>query len=169
MIGSRSPGAIVKAGTVGVVTVFLLTFMGHHEGEKFVPYEDVAVPGLLTVCRGITNRAAPGWVIKDKRYTPAECDAKHAELIEKVFAPGVAKCTRVDITQRQWEMLMDFSWNEGIANTCGSTLMKRLNSGDCTGAVEAFDSWVYAGGRKWPGLINRRDAEQAEFVPWCKY
>lgn len=164
----RAPGSIVKAGAVGVVTLALLAFMGRFEGERYQPYQDPAVPGLWTVCKGITNRAAPGWVVPGKLYSVEECQAKEAELIDTVFAPRIASCTRVDLTQRQWEMLIDFGWNAGVANLCGSTLMRKLNAGDCAGAAGEFERWVQAGGRKWPGLVKRRKAEEREFAPWCK-
>lgn len=166
-IQSRSPGAVVAVGATGVVTAFLLAFMGVHEGTRYKPYQDVAVPGLWTVCRGITNRAAPGWVVPGKTYTEAECTAKEIEIIETKVAPVIDTCRKVRITQRQWEMLVDFAWNVGTKSTCESTLMRKLNAGDCYGAAGEFDRWVKAGGRKWPGLANRRDAEQGEFVAWC--
>lgn len=164
---SRAPGAAVAVGATGVVTAFLLAFMGAHEGTRYKPYQDVAVPGLWTVCRGITNRAAHGWVVPGKTYTEAECTAKEIEIIETKIAPVIDTCRKVRITQRQWEMLADFAWNIGTKATCESTLMRKLNAGDCYGAAGEFDRWVKAGGRKWPGLAARRDAEQGEFVAWC--
>ncbi|MBK9497324.1 MAG: glycoside hydrolase family protein [Xanthomonadales bacterium] len=168
---TQNPGAIVKAGSAGIVTAFLLAWLTMYESSgvrKLVPFEDIAVPGLWTVCNGITNRAAPGWVVPGKRYTESECEAKEIWLIEGVFAPAIAKMVTVDITQRQWEMLIDFAWNVGLENLRTSTLLRRLNAGDCTGAVEEFDKWVRAGKRKYPGLVKRRDANQAQFVGWCK-
>ena len=47
-------------------------------------------------------------------------------------------------------------------------LMRKLNAGDCAGAAGEFERWVQAGGRKWPGLVKRRKAEEREFAPWCK-
>ncbi|MEN4520292.1 glycoside hydrolase family protein [Pantoea agglomerans] len=41
-----------------------------------------------------------------------------------------------------------------------STLLKRLNSGDVDGACEELRRWIYAGGQKWRGLMNRRDMER---------
>jgi lysozyme len=162
-----APNTKVVAGTMGAITAGLLAFMAQFEGTRYVPYVDPAVPGLLTVCRGITNRAAPGWVVAGKKYTEQECVDKEVELLEKVFSPPLAAMLKVDVTQRQWEMLLDFEWNEGINNLRTSTLMKKLNAGDCLGAAAEFDNWIKAGGVRLKGLANRRDAEQGEFIKYC--
>lgn len=169
-MADRSPSAIVVAGTMGVVTTFLLTWLTTFESSgrrPLVPFEDIAVPGLWTVCNGITNRAAPGWVVPGKQYTEQECVDKEIWLIDTVFGPALSRMLKVNVTQRQWEMLIDFVWNEGIENLRTSTLLRKLNAGDCVGANAEFDRWIVAGGRKWSGLANRRDAEQGEFLGWC--
>lgn len=161
------PWVHVGVGTAGLVSAFLLAFTGKYEGTRYVPYEDPAVPGLWTVCRGVTNRAAPGWVQPGKHYTEAECADKEAKIIQTTIAPVVDACRKVSVTQRQWEMLIDFAWNVGPQNVCHSGLMRKLNAGDCQGAADQFEQWVKAGGRRWAGLVNRRQAEASEFRAWC--
>ncbi|WP_051082646.1 lysozyme [Uliginosibacterium gangwonense] len=162
-----SPAVSIAVGVTGIVSAFLLTFTAHFEGTRYVPYQDPAVPGLWTVCRGVTNRAAPGWVKPGRRYTESECADEEAEIIQTNIAPVIDKCRKVAITQRQWEMLVDFAWNVGPQNVCYSTLMKKLNAGDCLGAADQFEKWDNAGGRRWTGLIKRRKAEAGEFRAWC--
>ena len=41
---------------------------------------------------------------------------------------------------------------------------RKLNSGDYQGAADEFPRWVNAGGQPLPGLVRRRDAEQALFL-----
>lgn len=36
-----------------------------------------------------------------------------------------------------------------------------MNAGDQVGACEELRRWVYAGGMKWRGLMNRRDMERS--------
>lgn len=167
MARSVPPWVSVAVGTGGIVSAFLLSFTGQFEGTRYTPYSDPAVPGLMTVCRGITNRAAPGWVVPGKHYTEAECSDKEAQIIQVTIAPVIDKCRTVAITQRQWEMLVDFAWNVGPQTVCHSTLMRKLNAGDCLGAAGEFEKWDKAGGRRWAGLTNRRKAEAAEFKEWC--
>jgi len=162
-----SPWISVAVGAGGIVSAFLLSFTARFEGTRYMPYQDPAVPGLLTVCRGITNRAAPGWVVAGRHYTEAECADKEAQIIQATIAPVINKCRAVPISQRQWEMLVDFAWNVGPQTVCHSTLMKKLNAGDCQGAADQFEHWVSAGGRRWQGLAKRREAEASEFRAWC--
>ncbi|ELY4257915.1 glycoside hydrolase family protein, partial [Cronobacter sakazakii] len=41
------------------------------------------------------------------------------------------------------------------------TLMKKLNDSDYVGACNELKRWIYAGGKKWKGLMNRREVEYA--------
>ncbi|MGK3123432.1 glycoside hydrolase family protein [Candidatus Pantoea formicae] len=53
------------------------------------------------------------------------------------------------------------TYNVGTSAFSKSTLVKKLNAGDVTGACEEMRRCVYAGGVKWRGLHNRRDMERA--------
>jgi hypothetical protein len=44
-----------------------------------------------------------------------------------------------------------------------STLLRKLNAGDYEGAAREFDRWVKGDGKVLPGLVRRRDAEEALF------
>lgn len=57
--------------------------------------------------------------------------------------------------------LYSFTYNVGTSVFSKSTLLKKLNSGDQVGACEELRCWVYAGGMKWKGLMNRRDMERS--------
>ena len=47
-------------------------------------------------------------------------------------------------------------------------LARRLNAGDCWGAAAQFDRWVYAKGRRLPGLVKRRAEERRMFETGCE-
>lgn len=59
--------------------------------------------------------------------------------------------------------LADFAYNLGVPRYRGSTLRKRVDAQDWTGAVEQLLLWNKAGGRILPGLRKRRQAE-ANFI-----
>ena len=44
-----------------------------------------------------------------------------------------------------------------------STLLKKLNAGDYSGAAAEFDKWVFAGKVKLNGLVKRRASERQLF------
>jgi GH24 family phage-related lysozyme (muramidase) len=62
-------------------------------------------------------------------------------------------------TQGQFDALTDFVFNVGAGALRSSTLLKKHLAGDYAGAESEFGRWVYASGRKLPGLVKRRAAE----------
>lgn len=122
------------------------------EGIEYVPYRDVA--GVLTVCWGTTG---PG-VIEGKVYTKEECDAflqRDLKAIERQILPMIKPA----LPEPTKAALYSFTYNVGVGAFSRSTLLKMLNAGDMAGACDQLKRWVYAGGRKWKGLITRRDIE----------
>ena len=88
--------------------------------------------------------------------------ALHDDIQAAVAA--VKREVTVPLTQGEFDALVDFTFNCGAGNLQHSTLLRLLNSGDYLGASKHFDDWVMAGGRKLPGLVIRRDNEEALFV-----
>lgn len=160
---ARSP--IVKAGMGGIATLFLLAGLAQWEGNSFPVYLDMV--GVPTVCSGITNATAPGWVVMGQTKTKAECDAMQMKILNEQVIPEITKCRKVDVTQLQHDMLVDFAWNVGTPKLCKSTLMRKLNTGDCWGAGAEFTKWVYAGGTKVNGLVRRRQWNADAFLSEC--
>lgn len=159
---------IVTAGKVaGLTTVFLLALTSWESGKdiKLKPYLDPA--GILTVCDGITNRAMPGFVIEGKTYTKEECTLARDSLLKTIYMPGVAKLVKHDLTQDQFLMLTDFAWNKGLGNLKKSSLLIKVNSGDCNGAGLEFLKWVRSGGQVMKGLTNRARWNSTEFLKGC--
>jgi len=77
----------------------------------------------------------------------------------------VRKLVTVPISQNALVALSSFAYNEGLSAFQESTLLKLLNSGtDVNVVADQFDRWVYAGGVKVPGLVNRRNAEKQLFL-----
>lgn len=56
--------------------------------------------------------------------------------------------------------IADFTFNLGSARLASSTLRKRINEQDWSGAAEELKKWVWGGGRKLPGLVTRRQRER---------
>ncbi len=125
----------------------------HLEGVVYDPYYDVA--GVLTVCVGHT-----GPDIQLRRYTHAECVTLLDEDLKPVYA-AIDRLVKVPLTEYQRTALATFIFNVGTSAFSKSTLLKRLNAGDFAGAREQMARWVFAGGHKWRGLMNRRDVEMA--------
>lgn len=68
------------------------------------------------------------------------------------------------LTQEEFDALVDFVFNLGVARFKASTLLRMLNTGDYAGCASQFARWDYASGQVVAGLLRRRQAEAAEFV-----
>jgi Phage lysozyme len=55
--------------------------------------------------------------------------------------------------------IVDFTFNLGAGRLQASTLRRRVNQRDWSGAAQELRRWVYGGGRVLPGLVIRREAE----------
>ena len=64
-------------------------------------------------------------------------------------------------SQHQFDAMVSFSYNLGVANLVGSTLFKKHKAGDYAGAQAEFGRWNKAGGKVMSGLTTRRAAEAA--------
>lgn len=159
----------VKPGVVGVVTAAFIAVLGMWESGSsepvLIPYKDVR--GVWTVCHGITNASYPEFVVPSKRYSKAECTAGLEHILNTVFLPGVSKELKVEVTGLQYLMLVDFAYNAGLENYRKSTLLKKLNAGQCYNAGQEFKRWVYSGGQKYPGLVRRAEWRGTEFLTGC--
>lgn len=123
------------------------------EGVRYEPYYDVA--GVLTVCYGHTGRD----IIPGKKYTEAECRS----LLEKDLIPydrSVNRSVKVPASEYQKAALITFSYNIGVTAFEHSSVLRNLNSGNYRAACDGLSQWIYAGGRKWKGLMNRREVER---------
>lgn len=54
---------------------------------------------------------------------------------------------------------VSLAFNIGVSAFCESTVARKANAGDRSASCKAILMWVYAGGRKIQGLVNRRNAE----------
>jgi len=127
------------------------------EGCKLKTYRCSA--GVLTIGYGHTGKD----VTEGKVITQAEAE-KLLEDDLKRFEAGVADLLKVKVTANQFSALVTFAYNIGLNALSGSTLLKKLNAGDFTGASEQFLRWNRAGGKEVQGLTNRRTAERELFL-----
>ncbi|MCK1065062.1 lysozyme [Pluralibacter gergoviae] len=80
------------------------------------------------------------------------------------YDQAVSKMLKVKVTQNQYDALVSLAYNIGTRALSTSTLMKKLNAGDYSGAADEFLRWNKSGGKVMPGLTNRRKAEREVFL-----
>lgn len=127
---------------------------------RLIPYRDGA--GVATDGWGNTHRVVMGMAITQEKAD--------ADLLANVqdAVDSVNDHVTVDLTQNQFDALVDFTFNAGCGAFEKSTLLRLLNKGDYAGAEAQMDQWnkirvngVLVASK---GLDNRRDAEQALFT-----
>ena len=154
-ISQRLMTKVVSVVAGGAMAIAVALIGGHDglEGREDVPYRDVV--GVLTVCDGHTGKD----IIPSKRYSDAECDALlHQDLIP-VFA-AIDRIVKVPMSDFRKAALASFGYNVGITAMTNSTMVKKLNRGDTSGACDELRRWIKAGGKVWKGLVNRREVER---------
>lgn len=126
------------------------------EGCSLTAYQDQV--GVWTIGYGHTGAdVTPGLAITQ---TQAE------ELLAKdvlAAARFVNTMVKLELTQCEFDALVDFVFNLGPGNFARSTLLTALNAGDFTRAAAQFECWDRAGGIVVAGLLRRRQAELGLF------
>jgi lysozyme len=126
------------------------------EGLRLKAYQDVA--GVWTVGYGHTGPDVSAGIT----ITEAQAETLLlGDLAEAIAC--VNRAATVEISQCQFDALVDFCFNAGRGNFLNSTLLRKLNLGDVDGAAAQFELWVHAGGKVVAGLVRRRKAEAAMF------
>lgn len=72
---------------------------------------------------------------------------------------AVERLIHVPLSDGQFDALVSFVFNLGAGRLQSSTLRRKINTGLHSEAPAEFRKWVFAGGKRLPGLIRRRDAE----------
>jgi lysozyme len=98
--------------------------------------------------------------------TDAQCAALFKEDTAWAQA-AVRKHVRVPITQEQFDALVSFVFNFGEPAFRGSTMLRRINAGQCMAAGAEFSRWVLDNGVVLPGLVKRRAWERKQWESGC--
>lgn len=148
-MGVAAFGSIATAGFLSLTATGLLKT----EDLRTNAYRDPI--GIPTVCVGETRGVKMG-----DSYTREECLAMLNKRIVE-FDKGLARCITVKVPEETRSAITQWAYNVGLGNACSSTLVRKLNSGQTEAACNELPKWVYAGGRKFKGLENRRQHEKA--------
>lgn len=127
------------------------------EGLRLKAYK--CSSGVLTVGYGHT-----GSDVKENMIITKEQAEKLFDADVLVHSNNVSKLVRVKLNQNQFDALVSFEYNVGYGNFSKSTLLKKLNAGDYTGAANEFEKWIYANKKKLKGLVKRRKKEKELYL-----
>lgn len=142
-----------KTLTAAAVAVVIATpVVVTYEGKELQAYLDpVDIP---TICYGHTAGVKLGQI-----KTDAQCQALLEGELGRVIAQ-VDQLVTAPLPATRLAALGSFAYNVGVGNFKKSTLLRRLNAGEGSAACVELDRWVYAKGKKLPGLVSRRVTER---------
>lgn len=102
----------------------------------------------------------PG-IAKGTIWTQKQADDRFAADLTR-FEDGVTKLLAgAPTTQNQFDALVSFAYNVGVAALGSSTLLRKHKAGDFPGAQAQFARWNKNDGKVTKGLTRRRAAEAA--------
>lgn len=139
-----------------------ISLMHKYESCRLTAYPDPATGGApFTIGWGHTGPdVKPGMTIPQ-----AQADSMFADRLAREFEPGVMNALGgTAVNQREFDALVCFSYNVGLANLRSSTLMRMLKAGDKKFAADQFLRWDKAAGKRMLGLYRRRVSERALFL-----
>jgi len=123
-----------------------------HEGLRLKAYYCPA--GVLTIGYGHTGGVQVGqtWTVEE-----AEAALRY-DCLQAAFV-----LHDLELNQNQFDAVTALVFNIGRAAFAKSTMRRLLADGLYRQAAEQFPRWVFAGGKKLPGLVVRREDERALF------
>lgn len=145
MINRRAAAGIVVSASVFVAIVM---------SEGFSDKAYIPVPGdVPTIGFGSTDGVKLGDTI-----TAPKAVARALSDIQK-YEGALKKCVKVPLSQGEYDAYVSLAYNIGPSAFCGSTLVKKLNSGDYAGACQQILIWDKFKGKPLRGLTLRRQRE----------
>lgn len=144
-VAAGGGAAVVLALAAGVVAIW--------EGNRPDVYKDIV--GVPTVCFGHTGADVR---VGQARRTSAECERLLQGDLADSYA-DVQRCITRPLPAETAAAFTSLRFNVGPKGVCGSTLQRHANAGELAQACGQLMRWVYAGGKRVQGLVNRRQAE----------
>src|SRR5262245_46600398 len=104
-----------------------------------------------------------------REFIPSISEAHATRLLTEDLKlaeyPVLAEVSRdISFSQAQFEPLVDFVFNVASQNFRESSLLKVINAKEFHRVPSQLRRWVYADGKKLPGLVTRREREAALFM-----
>ena len=142
----------MKTGPKGIALI------KEFEGLELTAY--LCPAKVWTVAHGHTSAAGAPKVFPGMKVTAAEAEEILKRDLGK-YEAAVNSMVNVPLTQEQFDCLVSWCYNVGPGNFAGSTLLRKLSSGDYASVPAELNKWTRAGKAILSGLVRRRKAEGA--------
>lgn len=160
----KSPQKVLKTPIPQTISPVALNLIKEFEGFENQAYIDT--DGTPVIGYGLSNVSGKSVQIGD-RISVEQANAALNDQMQEIQRE-LNKAIKVELSDRQFSALVSLAFNVGVKQIQDSTLVKKINLGDCAGAANEFLRWDKAnvGGKlvQLPGLTRRRQAEKQLFL-----
>ncbi len=130
----------------------------HFEGLRLNAY--LCSGGIPTIGYGSTFYSDGRRVNLGDIVTHQEANELLMETISQFERDVSELLSGIPVNQNQFDALVSFAFNLGIASLAQSTLFNKVEANhNDTSIAEEFERWVLAGGQRINGLVIRRKKE----------
>lgn len=148
-----------KRLAISVLTLSAAAFGAIVAHEGFTDHAIIPVPGdVPTFGHGSTTHA-DGRPVKMGDTITREQAAVRTRIDIARFEGNLKSCVKVPLHQYEFDAFVSLEYNIGSSAFCKSTLVKRLNAFDYSGACDAILMWDRFQGKPLNGLTKRRKEE----------
>ena len=141
-----------------------IAFLKEKEGFRGDAYYDVA--GVLTIGYGHSTRAPSieQYPVYEGQHITEEEGEEILRADLKPTEAAVNSAVTRDITQKQYDALVSFTFNLGAGTFKSSDVLELTNKRNYQAAADALLQYSHAGGEFIPGLYKRREEERAMYL-----
>ena len=141
---------------VGALSLSAVAFIGLaiHEGYK----ESAYIPTVgdnYTIGFGSTFRDDGSPVRAGDTITPPQAMARTLEHIQKDEV-ALRQCVKAPLLQKEYDLLVDFSYQYGAKTACASSMVRHINAGQYEAACGAYLRYRFAAGYDCSTPGNKR-------------
>ena len=129
-----------------------------YEGFRSKPY--LCPAGIPTIGYGTTHYGYKTPVtLSMLPITQEEAEVFLIQELTNTAAGVLRQCPVLANHNAKFNAIVDFSYNLGLGRLQTSTLKRKINAQDWSGAKEQLMKWTRGGGKVLPGLLIRRTEE----------
>lgn len=142
-----------RSRLIGGAMAAAVAIVGTWEGLRTTAYRDPI--GIPTVCYGETRSVRMG-----DKYSAKECKIMLGKRLVE-FEMRMRKCLKHPdrIPEKSYVAFLSLTYNVGAGAFCRGSVARYANQRDYVEACRSLKKYVYAGGKRLRGLVNRRNAE----------
>lgn len=132
---------------IAAMSVSAAAFFALMQQEGWTERAVIPVPGdVPTVGPGLTKRADGSPVQMGDMIKPLEGVQRSLAHIQKDEA-GIKSCVTAPLSQEEYDGLVGFSYQYGVAALCKSSIVREANAGNYAASCEGYLKYRFVAGR----------------------